>query len=176
MTDRMLGAIEHSLAGFETNGIRWTAKTLTDHGRGSQESRYGADFMGVLNIKLPEFEVSKGFLAQAKLVRNGGIDDLQKLRQQCEGMLALSTDSFVFLYSSDGVRVVPAVSGVAAKGNPLELYTRSSQRFFEEHLQCFIGDRAIHSPTPENLEELRREYDARDALLIEGKFHGLSNS
>jgi hypothetical protein len=66
MTDRMLGSIEESLSDYRVRGIRWTAKTLTDRGRGSEESKCGADFMGVLNISLPEFDVSKGFLAQAR--------------------------------------------------------------------------------------------------------------
>src|SRR5438309_11786536 len=63
VTDRMLGAIEESLRNYSKKGISWSAKTLTDRGLRSQESKYGADFMGVLNIALPEFNVSKGFLA-----------------------------------------------------------------------------------------------------------------
>src|SRR5687767_4557019 len=73
MTDRMLGAIAESLRNFTVNGIRWQSKTLTDHGPGTQESRFGADFMGVLNINLPEFSVSKGFLAQSKLLKRGRV-------------------------------------------------------------------------------------------------------
>jgi hypothetical protein len=61
MTDRMLGAIEESLDNFQYKGIQWRAKTLTDRGSGSQESKYGADFMGVLDISLPNFTVKKGF-------------------------------------------------------------------------------------------------------------------
>ncbi|MEQ1795095.1 MAG: hypothetical protein ABL970_13005 [Nitrospira sp.] len=168
MTDRMLGSIEQSLEEFHTRGIRWSAKTLTDRGRGSQESRFGADFMGVLNIALPDFKVSKGFLAQAKLVRNGRVDNLRDLKQQCERMLTLSPDSFVFLYGYDGVRVVPAISVVASNVDPLGLYNRSAQRFFEEHLQCFIGDGAIQAATPAMLEILRRRYEARSAMLLLG--------
>ena len=47
-TDRMLGRIEYSMERCRTKNLRWTAKTLTDRGRNSQESRYGADFMGGL--------------------------------------------------------------------------------------------------------------------------------
>lgn len=166
MTDRMLGAIEQSLKDYQRKGIRWSAKTLTDRGRGSQESKYGADFMGVLNIALPEFAVSKGFLAQAKLVRNGSSGDLGELRQQCKKMLKLSPDSFVFLYGQDGVRVVPAISVVGAKVDPLQLYSRSAQRFFEEHLECFIGDGQIQSATPAALEAMRDRFDARRAIEI----------
>lgn len=171
-TGRMLGAIEYSLQEFETNGIVWKAKTLTDRGRGSQESQYGADFVGVLNIELREYTVSKGFLAQAKLLRNGRIDDLHRLRRQCETMLSLSPASFVFLYSGDGVQVIPAISVISA-ADPLRLYARTSRRFFEDHLQCFIGDPAIHSASTANLEELADRYQARMALLIEGRPQGI---
>jgi hypothetical protein len=169
MTDRMLGAVEESLRNFRVHGVRWTAKTLTDRGANSQESRFGADFLGVLNIRLPDFSVSKGFLAQAKLMRGRWFHDAQQLQKQCEQMLMLSPDSFVFLYSRKGVRVVPAISVLGAKGDPTQLYSRSSQRFFEQHLECFIGDRAISSPTPAALEKLQRQYEVRRALLLEGQ-------
>ena len=94
-TDRMRGAIEESLDGLQSKAIRWSAKTLTDRGRGSQEIRYGADFMGVLNIALPNCKVCKGFLAQAKLIRMDRAVDWEQLKQQCERMLNLSSHSFV---------------------------------------------------------------------------------
>ena len=172
MTDRMLGAIEESLRDFEVNGIRWSAKTLTDRGPASQESKYGADFVGVLNVDLPAFTISKGFLAQAKLIRNKWVDQSPKLKQQCERMLNLSADSFVFIYAYNGVRVIPAISVLATNVDLGYLYSRSVQRFFEEHLQCFIGDRAIQSATPATLENLRTRLEARNAILITGGLEG----
>jgi len=163
----MLGAIEESLVSYRHKGIRWTAKTLTDRGRASQESRDGADFMGVLNIALPDFAVSKGFLAQAKLIRNGSAGDVAELKDQCEKMLNLSPDSFVFLYDQAAVRVVSALSVVSATADPLQLYSRSAQRFFEEHLQCFIGDRSIQSATPKTLDTLRNRFEARSAIFVQ---------
>ncbi|MDD5705220.1 MAG: hypothetical protein PHR35_04800 [Kiritimatiellae bacterium] len=82
MTDRMLGAIEESLSDFTSRDIRWRAKTLTDRGRGAQETTYGAYFLGVLNIDLPDFTVAKGFLAQAKLLRRSTIYDHEQSREQ----------------------------------------------------------------------------------------------
>lgn len=169
MTDRMLGAIEQSLGDYRAKGIRWSAKTLTDRGKGSQESKYGADFMGVLNISIPEFAVSKGFLAQAKLIRNGSAGNINELKQQCEKMLSLSPASFVFLYGADGVRVVPAISVMGSNVGPLELYSRSAQSFFEEHLKCFIGDRNIDAPTPETLRALRERFNVRSAIILQAK-------
>lgn len=166
MTDRLLGAIEESLHGDNTHGIRWSAKTLTDRGRGAQERRFGADFMGVLNIDLPDYRVAKGFLAQAKLVRNGRSVDRAELERQCERMLNLSPASFVFLYSHSGIAVVPAIAVVASSVDPRELYTRSVGRFFEEHLECFVGDRAIAVAAPSTLESLRERYDARRLISL----------
>lgn len=51
-TDRMIGRMEHAIEGYETKGIIWRAKTLTDRASGSQESRFGADFIGVLDISI----------------------------------------------------------------------------------------------------------------------------
>jgi hypothetical protein len=169
MTDRMLGAIEESVNGFAARGIQWSAKTLTDRGQGSQESEFGADFMVVLNIDLPAYKVDKGFLAQAKLIRNGNVDNVGELKRQCRKMLNFSSQAFVFLYGNDGVRVIPAISVLSAETSPLGLYSRSAQRFFEEHLQCFFGDMAIRSPMPAQLTALRREFETRSALLLEAE-------
>lgn len=102
ITDRMLGGITVSLKGFRAKGIRWTAKTLNASGSDLQEKFYGADFMVVLNYSLPDYKVSKGFLAQAKRLINGKVDKLKRLQEQCEKMLALSPESFVFLYDKNG--------------------------------------------------------------------------
>ena len=166
MTDRMIGAIEESLQSFSTNGIRWTAKTLTDRGRGAQETVYGADFMGVLDIALGDFTVRKGFLAQAKRSGPLGKREMDALHGQCDKMLSLTADSFVFVYGADGIDVIPAIS-VLGSSMPLEQhYKRSAQRFFEEHLECFIGDRAVSAASPNVLVALREKFRARSALLI----------
>lgn len=149
--------------------VRWHAKTLTDRGRGSQESIFGADFAGVLDIQLDDYKVSKGFLAQAKLIRAGGRINRKDLVKQCEQMLGLSPASYVFLYSKRGVRVVPAVAIVGASGYHNDCYDRSAKRFFEEHLACFIGDGALNVAGPEGLESLRERATARSALLIQGR-------
>lgn len=169
-TDRMLGRIQHAMEGYEVKGVRWTSKTLTDHGRGSQEKKYGADFMGVLQISLIDYRVDKGFLAQAKLVEPHEVmsnKDITDLKDQCEKMLSLSPDSFVFLYSITGIRVVPALSVLNGDSrNPHDYYSRSVSAFFELHFECFVGDRKINSPKTEVLEKIREENDARSLLYL----------
>jgi hypothetical protein len=165
-TDRLLGGIEEAMDEFEVKGVRWRSKTLTYQGPHAQESRYGADFVGVLSIDVPGYSVSKGFLAQAKRIDPNEImasRDWTAMKSQCEKMLELSPDSFVFLYSKEGISVVPAISVVGASTwNPHDLSSRSITRFYEEHFQCFIGDRQISSPTIETLREL----EARRLLYL----------
>src|SRR5437588_728908 len=104
-TDRMLGHIEEAMNGFVTKGVQWSAKTLTDRGRRSQEREFGADFAGVLNINLEDFTVKKGFLAQAKKVARHDfvpISERQRMVAQCNQMLQYTPDAFLFLYSIQG--------------------------------------------------------------------------
>jgi hypothetical protein len=164
-TDRMLGRIETAMEGYVTKGVRWTAKTLTDRGRNSQEREFGADFAGVLNIDLEDFKVSKGFLAQAKMVEPRvwvPAFEIQRMVAQCEQMLNHTPDAFLFLYSAQGISVVPAVSVVGGHfSNPHDLYSRSLSRFYEEHFECFIGDREISSPDAGMLDALRERIRVR---------------
>jgi len=172
-TDRMLGAIEEVMRNYSAKGVRWTAKTLTDRGRNAQERRHGADFAGVLSIEFPGFHVNKGFLAQAKLIEP--LDSLPKtqfdrMKVQCELMLAQTPDSFLFLYSRNGVTVVPAVSIASSDArNPHEFYSRSVSRFYEEHFECFIGDRRLNAAKQTMLDDLRREQDTRSLLYLEAR-------
>jgi len=169
ITDRMLTRIETSLNGVDIGGIQWTAKTLTDRGKRSQESQYGADFLGTLNIDLPDFKVQKGFLAQSKILERLDSAGVSDLKRQCEKMLNHSPASYVFLYSKETIEIVPAVSVLGSKWHPDHLYKRSLQRFFEEHLECFIGDRSIKTASPETLSALSDRANARSALYISGK-------
>ena len=150
-TDRMLGAIEAAMRDYRTKGVLWTAKTLTDRGRNSQERQHGADFAGVLSINVPQFKVSKGFLAQAKMIEPGAwmsSAEFDRMKDQCDRMLSRTPDSYVYLYSRWGVTVVPALSVVSSGiRNPHELYSRSISRFYEEHFESFIGDRRLNAAT-----------------------------
>lgn len=172
-TDRMLGRIEQAMEGHQYHGVTWTAMTLTDRGRNAQEATYGADFMGVASIELPGFSVKKGFLAQAKLVEPGDYvspKEYDRMKQQCEDMLIHTPSSFVFLYSTQFIRIVPAITVASCDPiNPHNLYCRSMARFYEEHFSCFIGDRRISDANIDTLEEIAHEYRARNALALFAK-------
>jgi hypothetical protein len=169
-TDRLLGRIAQSIDGYKTKGVTWKAKTLTDRGPGAQEKRYGADFIGVLNIELATYSVKKGFLAQAKLLDQSGTmsaAEWKRMRKHCNDMLGVSSDSFIFVYSNESIRVIPAIVVLGATESresfsPETFYSRSLARFFEEHFACFIGDHRISEPTIETLESLH----ARRLLVL----------
>ena len=172
-TDRMLGAIEEAKSDFSVKGVRWRSKTLTYQGPHAQETEYGADFIGVLDINLSEYSVVKGFLAQAKRVEPDQFmnsRDWEDMKEQCDKMLALSPDSFVFVYSKEAISVVPAVSVVGAHTRNLhDLSARSITRFYEEHFQCFIGDRRISAPNLETLDKLQVQFESRRLLYLEAR-------
>jgi hypothetical protein len=166
MTDRFVQSIQTAVDGLSDGKLKWRAKTLTDRGRKSQESVYGADIVATLDVRLPKLTVKKGFLAQAKLVKPGRPVGMPQLREQCEKMLSVSPASFVFVYSTSGVSVVPAVT-IANSDIPIKnLYSRSVQSFFEEHFECFIGDQSICTPSASGLEVLRERTRARHAIEI----------
>lgn len=173
VTDRLLGSMEHVLNGKRVAGVRWTVKTLTDRGRGSQESVFGADFMAALELSLDGYEVAKGFLAQSKLIEPSQTfskKEVTRLKHQCEQMLSFSPASFVFLYSQQsGIVVVPATEVLASRNcNPHELTSQKMASFYREHCECFIGDREISKTTPQGLKELHQRYEAKRLVLLSG--------
>ena len=166
ITDRMIGAVEALFDGQSDKSVTWSAKTLTDRGPNAQEKLYGADFLGVLSIDVGGYRVTKGFLAQAKMSHITSNYERVRLLKQCEKMLSVSPASFVFLYSPRSFRIVPAISVLASDGYCNQLYTRSVERFFEMHFECYVGDRKLSSPSANTLEQVADQYQTRSAFYI----------
>ncbi len=169
-TDRMLSRIEQVMDGYKINGIEWRAKTLTDSAPHAQGKTFRADFVGVLEIEVDGYSVKKGFLAQARRAEPGetiSVEKYEELKEQCERMLAISPASYLFVYSQTGVTVTPALAVISStRRNPHDLYSRSAQRFFENHFECFVGDRRIHTPSFDAIASLRTELNARSVLAL----------
>ena len=171
--------------GYRKKGILWRARSLhPGPGRKAEEKHYGADFFGVLDIKLRDYETNKGFMVQAKRAEPGkrfSRKEWGRLLLQCDKMLRITPAAFVFVYSRmAGIRVIPANSIVGCTDQvPLNLYNRGVQTFFEDHLKSFIGDRRLCAPTLEVLACLARGYDvprglhlaARDAVREDAPRH-----
>ena len=160
VTDRILGAIQERIRNRRFGGVIWRARTLrTGRGVAAEEKRHGADLMGVLDIDLDGYKTKKGFLAQAKRAEPDsmfGSRDWDRLRSQCETMLDRTPDSFVFVYSMlKGIRIFPANAVVELESrNIFDLYDRSVSIFFENHIQCFVGDRRLNSTKIDTLDAL----------------------
>lgn len=153
LATRIHDALRRPTAG----GLSWDAKILSSR---TEEPQYGADFLGVLNLRLRSYAVSKGFLAQAKRQEPQAplsTREWKRLNKQCETMIYLSAESFVFVYSREGVFVVPAASVVACSGRQ-DLYTLHPKplgAFYRDHFECFVGDRNLHRTDVGVLSDLR---------------------
>lgn len=170
-TDRLVANLQNQFDGRTVKGVRWKAKTLTDHGRHSQENTFGADFLGVLTLDLQGLRVMKGFFAQAKLIRRGNTmtkaSEFERLHEQCQKMLSVTPDSFVFLYSKGGVKIVPASSVVGTSPENLNaLSNRTMGRFFTEYVECFVGDPKLNAPTLETFYAVAERYEVRQGLYV----------
>lgn len=181
ITDRYLAILEYVVNEYgEKEGFRFDASTLGNKGPNTPESLYGADFVGVLNVKLKGYEQTKGFLSQAK--KEGNVvrikttsfrttaafshnQEFERLKGQTNNMLQVTPDSFVIVYSKDGFIVVPAssVNGLSTSAN---LYAKPAARFFKEFLMCFIGDPKLKAWDTKSLEALRTEYRAKRAIMF----------
>jgi len=170
-TSRLVEALERAINGAQqVGGVTWRAKVLSDRGRESEESIFGADLIGVASLETAAATIDKGFLAQAKRLGPGASMDArgrEDLVRQSGKMLDFTPDAFVFLYSTRGVSVVPAVEVVGNGGRGLRgLHSRSLPRFYEEHLECFVGDRNLGTPTEAGLNDLRIRVQARRLLYL----------
>lgn len=150
ITDRFLARAVDGINSLRPKECRWQAHTLKSHGRGAAESKVGADFQGLLSIDLPNLRIKKGFLAQAKIQTPNvplTAAGWARLHTQCARMLAYTPDSFVFVYSSQDMVVVPALAIGPVPEDLFSLHYRSVSRFFELHFECFIGDSRFQAAT-----------------------------
>ncbi len=171
-TSALVTRFKDALDGYSSGGISWSAKILSSHGPNSEEKQFGADFLGVLDLNLPGYQIKKGFLAQAKRQEPGSklsSQEWERLYRQCESMLQFTPEGFVFVYALNGVFMVPAISVIACSStHPQDLHTlhpKTTGGFYKEHFQCFIGEKRIDSATPSILDNLK----ARHAIEISAK-------
>jgi len=177
VTGLLLANLQNQLDGTTLKGIHWKAKIFTDRGRRSQESKFGADFLGVLTLDLLGLRITKGFFAQAKLIRRSrkraNASEFKRLQKQCQKMLNVTPDSFVFIYSKRGIKIVPASSVLGTKAeNMNSLSNRTIGRFFTEYVECFVGDPKINAPTLEQFYDVAKRYEVRQGLYVHASDEG----
>lgn len=183
ITDVFFEDIKQSLVRKRIGKVNFEVKIYKAKGPKSEEKDIGADIGGVVEIDFPDYQVKKAYLAQAKLckIRQGKYSSGEfvcqdpKLQEQCEKMLKITPDSFVFLYSTKGVLVAPAISvmavadsGKATSSIPIKSYGKSIGTFYEEFVKSFIGDSRIAKiiKSTEDLKRFAEEYKTESVLFI----------
>jgi len=162
MTERLFGSVATSLNGRSIGNLTWKAYSLTSgRGKAAEETRHGADVLGVLDIDLQDYKTKKGFLAQAKIAEPFmpmSKGEWERFREQCKLMVERTPDAFAVIYSREkDIRFIPAATILEIGRDQLfEVGHRSLFGFFKSHVKCEIGDRRLDAPGVEVLERLLR--------------------
>jgi hypothetical protein len=174
---RVAATIQEREDGPPIPSVRFSARQTVSKGPSSEESWSGADLLMVLEIKTDDYEIRKGVLVQAKRLEHGEkltARDARRLREQCKGMLDLTADSFVFVYSTEGVTTLSATAVEGSKRDDLhslEQWPNSTIVFFMDFLKCWTGDSRLKATDHESLAVLRALSRARNAMLIKATEH-----
>jgi hypothetical protein len=187
-TSRLLQQVENDIDGWEKDGIVWRVNTISDDhsstvgvdvsvrklrskGRGGvEEGEFGADIVVAANINLDEFKEQKGILVQAKKLELGGRfgpDEWERLKRQMDKMLQHTSESYVWIYSEEGVRSIRA-NAVKALMNrtPDTIFTSRCSTFLAEFIKSRHGDSRLGATDISSLRSLRTEYHSKNAILF----------
>lgn len=95
--------------------------------------------------------------------------EFDRLNRQCELMLKITPDSFVYLYHTDDIYVVPAVAvnGSPYLGPTVKYYCKNFKSFVSEYFRSFIGDRKLNGIKDGDFERLLTETNARQLLYFQ---------
>lgn len=144
VTGVLVGELNSALRG-QIGGFNWDAKILRHRkGTAAEERAIGADILLEIRTKGIGRDYKKGALIQSKKVERGSQlsnPDLKRLQGQCNVMLSHTASSYVFDYSTQGLRCSSAnkISGTSAHA----LYDHCEMtafRFFFDFFRCTVGD------------------------------------
>lgn len=151
--ENLVDEIQNELNGQIINGLAFDIFTY----KKTQEKHNGADIFGVVDIQVNGKRVRKSYLAQCKIGHIVGYDSFsvpifncrssKDILQQAENMLAISSDSFFFIYTDIGIFTLPAFQlRLCNKTNYInsnEIYFHGLGSFYAEFFKCFIGDEKL---------------------------------
>jgi hypothetical protein len=176
-TSRLAEDIERSLDNTLIGGVHFTAftKKLTWRGAKAEERALGADLMLVLRMKAGIFDVSKGYLVQAKM-NAGSLFEIsvkapRDLSGQIDAMLKVTSESYVWAYSDKGIAVARAGSFQAAlsAGLEKEFEPQTFTAFFRAGLRSCSGDYKFKARNLADLAAMAENYRAKTFLLLNGE-------
>lgn len=123
------------------------------------ESSTGSDLGFILKFINDGIEIRKGLLIQSKVCVRMESDGVSyyycaprgtsansNVLNQADSMLSFSSDSFFFLYTPRGIKIIPSL---AVKLNGIRgidtrnFYMKSLRFFMRDYFKCFIGDHKI---------------------------------
>lgn len=165
------------------NDYNLRIRVLRGIGRNAPENRFGADICVIFTVNEEDYELSKGFLMQAKWADRSNINvsrygfhrpsfsintEFRRMQGQCDDMLRITPDSFVILYSINGFTTIPASSirAVRKQEGRIQLYSKHVHGFFKEFIMSFIGDSRLSAPDDDTLERLQSDSIADYILSI----------
>lgn len=156
ITGVLIGRLDTAFDG-NIGDINWSSSILRHRkGLAAQEKKVGADMLIHVAIKSPQLTYSKGVLIQSKRVDDGvemTASSHKDLLRQCDKMLEITPDSFVFNYTKTGMRCGSANRIAGASSRILnDSCNLTSYRFFLELFRCTTGDRRI---TSANFDDLK---------------------
>lgn len=95
--------------------------------------------------------------------------EFDRLKEQCELMLKVTPDSFVYLYCSDDIYVIPAcaVDSKARTGTKVSFYCKNFKAFISDYLKSFIGDIHLDGTTDSDFDKLIKRADSRHLLYLQ---------
>lgn len=166
-TDRWVRQAAKAVDGFQHQGMRWRARAHVET-RPGDETRT-VDLVCAVEIDLPGYSSRNGFLAQTFLIEEDNPPDsgrLQTLRKRCKALQSATPASFVLIYRTKDVIVVPAAAVLATSTRPDRLHKRKIGHFFEEFFSSFIGDARLSGAKSAPLDELVRQKNARTGLAL----------
>ena len=161
ITSRIGQILESTLSGKEVldHRIEVFTQDIPDRGPGSLEKAIGADLYVGISVSTGGQRKTKGFLVQAKIDRKlKSSSDFAALDKDCRDMLQRSDASYLWLYESNGVRVVDA-KNVVKRGSrsPKELQRRRASTVFSRTLECSEGDFSLGLPSVRGTRKKPRE-------------------
>ena len=176
-TSRMADRIERRVDGVFVDGMKWEVITrkLPWRGPKSEESRFGADLGLVLRMSGHGFDVAKGYLIQAKMVKAQQptlMDDPpfgkgDRVFTQCQNMLRITQESYVWLCSETGISILRA--GSLAETEPSRISRMHRQSLYSFMIRAFrswSGDHQLGDVGRQSLEGMMREFRVKQAILV----------
>lgn len=178
----LIDSIEQELSGKIIKGLSFDVFTY----KKKQENNTGADILGVVDLQINSQRVIKTYLAQCKVGIIIRKDDFghhtfrcrssNDILAQAEKMLSISSDSFFFIYTEEGIFVLPAFDiRLCNKKHTIdsdEIYFHGLGVFYAEFFKCFIGDEKViqgHGI----MKDIKR-FSEQDVLFPKLEFNNMS--